>query len=191
MINHWLENPTRVVGPFVSDPLEHDSNLFDYPDESDIFLGQESYTGVSSRLLLTHSSNFDQLAQLLDLVDLHPSCHTQLINRISHSQSKLKPLRLILPEASLVDRVKDCRMRNWNDVSYDAVYGDYDTDGESIPSYQDCSEIIEEQFSFSEQRSNEVGVTGTLGTMEGVGPGGEISEGRWKAVRREGECLRN
>lgn len=102
-------------------------------------------------------------------------------------------LRLLLPEGSLVDRVRDCRVRNWPDiVGGESLPGDQ-TDPASDPTYAECRSSIAAIMGLklgAEEESSEVALSGTQGLVLGFSST-TVSDERWLAVRKEEKCLRD
>ena len=111
-----------------------------------------------------------------------------LLNAISSSRGG-GARRILLPEGSLVDRVRDCRVRNWPDVIGGQSFpGDLEEEEEM--DYETCRLAVTELMGEMEEQRMEVAVSGTAGMKIGFIDGG-IEDHRWRAIRREEKCLRD
>ncbi|KAK4698400.1 hypothetical protein P7C70_g7876, partial [Phenoliferia sp. Uapishka_3] len=199
LVNVWLDNPLRAVGPFSSPyidnfdfPLENEPEDFDFRDESDLIIGTQPYFQVLPRVLITSSEHFLSLSKLLAAASppLHPSCHGILLNAISGKASGLAPLRILLPDESFVDQIHNCRARNLPNVDYGAQPGEVQDENDVEPVYKECLDSVEKLVGPRKEwlfEGEEVAVAGPQGANRGVEVE-EISEDRWRKSRKFDVC---
>ncbi|GAA5953180.1 hypothetical protein JCM21900_006130 [Sporobolomyces salmonicolor] len=134
LLTFHLDSPSRLIGLFTStDPDDFPLPLPTIPEDFDIFtepdavVGLPTYTHLLPRTLLTTKPHLETLSTVLATQQepLHPICHPLLLSAIATSKSGEAPLRILPPEKSVVDRVHDCRIRNWPEVEYGATAGDW------------------------------------------------------------------
>ncbi|ORY87436.1 hypothetical protein BCR35DRAFT_289498 [Leucosporidium creatinivorum] len=217
LLTHWLDDPLRLVGFFTeteaedfSPPLSHDQEGFDHADEADPLVGIPRYSHLLPRTLLTHKVHLDTLTKTVASAaprkskPLHPTCHPLLLSALaSKTSGGLSPLRVLPPPATLVDRVDDCRSRNWADVDQaEQQVGDYELGSkEPKPSLEECIVAVDVLMGGSGKGAEdglerdwlvwgeEVGTSGPLGvkseTMEGP-----VEAARWLQARRREGCMK-
>lgn len=127
------------------------------------------------------------LSTALAIAPLHPLCHNTLLNGIATLASGSAPLKVLLPPRSIVDRVRDCRIRSWTDVSYGLQPGEADED-EPEPSPADCARSVEERLGISLVGTGDVAAMGVAGMKEGVEQ--RVSAARWRSSQRMEQCFR-
>ncbi|GAA5839197.1 hypothetical protein JCM11251_003701 [Rhodosporidiobolus azoricus] len=169
-ITFHLDSPFRLIGLFTetdqtgdfSVPLPITEEDFDIFSEPDALVGIPTWTHLLPRALLTSRSNLEELTSVLATPAsssspsatapwsevLHPICHPILLSAIStRASSGLPPLRVLPPPKSVVDRVYDCRVRNYPDIAYGKTAGDW-----AVPVAPSVEEEDEEEdvFDFDE-----------------------------------------
>ncbi|GAA5897731.1 hypothetical protein JCM6882_000079 [Rhodosporidiobolus microsporus] len=139
LITFHLDSPSRLVGLFTetdtagdfSPPLPTTDDEFDLFSEPDALVGLPSWTHLLPRTLLTTKSILEELSSVLvssasNLEPLHPVCHPVLLSALStRATGGQAPLRVLPPPKSVVDRVSDCRVRNYPDIAYGKTGGDW------------------------------------------------------------------
>lgn len=163
-------------------------------DEPDTLTGNQEYFHVLPRILLADASHFATLAAALEVHQLHPICHNFLLHGIAAKASQLGPLRVLPPPASVVDRVWDCRIRSWADVTDGKQAGDQ-TIGIS-PGYEDCLVAVTMILGDESEwliKSDEVGIAGAQGTaslnLMIITEGDRARQ--WEEMRKGERCLRS
>ncbi|GAA6044330.1 hypothetical protein JCM8097_000926 [Rhodosporidiobolus ruineniae] len=168
LVNFHLDSPSRLVGVFTETDTTGDFSLplatteedFDIFSEPDALVGLPSWTHLLPRALVTSKSNLEELSSVLGASaaePLHPTCHPVLLSALStRASSGLSPLRVLPPKQSLVDRVFDCRQRNYPDIAYGRTAGDWavpalpvdeedeDEVGEPVEFDEDGNEVVPE-----------------------------------------------
>ncbi|GAA6017983.1 hypothetical protein JCM10207_002731 [Rhodosporidiobolus poonsookiae] len=136
LLTFHLDAPSRLVGLYTDTdstgdfalPLVTDPDEFDVFDDPDLLIGAPSWSHLSSRALLTSRVHLDDLSTLLASAaePFHPVCHPVLLSALSARASNgLAPLRVLPPQQSVVDRIHDCRVRNWPDIAHGRTAGDW------------------------------------------------------------------
>lgn len=219
LLTHWLDDPLRLVGFFTeseaedfSTPLSHVQEGFYYDEETDLLIGIPRYSHLLPRTLLTHKVHLDTLTDTLSsaarkasrkLKPLHPTCHPLLLSALaSKTSGGLSPLRVLPPPATLVDRVDDCRSRNWADVDQaEQQVGDYELgSNERKPSLDECIAAVDALMGGSGKEEDslervwlvwgeEVGTSGPLG-VKAETMAGPVEAARWLATRRREACMK-
>jgi hypothetical protein len=221
LLTHWLDDPLRLVGLFTeseaedfSTPLTRLQEGFDHSEEIDPLIGITRYSHLLPRTLLTHKVHLDTLTNTLASAarkasrktkPLHPTCHPLLLSALaSKTSGGLSPLRVLPPPATLVDRVDDCRSRNWADVDQaEQQVGDYGLGSkEQKPSLDECIAAVDLLMGGSGKEDEslerdwlvwgeEVGTSGPLGVKTGTTTSGEVEAARWLATRRREGCMKD
>lgn len=182
---------------------------FDYADELDPLIGIARYSHLLPRTLLTHKVHLATLTQTLATAaasksPVHPVCHPLLLSALaSRTSGGLSPLRVLPPPASMVDRVDDCRSRNWADVHRGLVQvGDHASEEQAPPSLEECVQVVDRLLGGGGEESEEwevkewliwgeeVGTAGPLGVKSHTEVGGAVEAERWQAVRRREACMK-
>lgn len=205
LINFWLDNPLRPVGVFTPlsatefpPPLIVDESSFDVDNEADALVGspEAEYYQVLPRVLLTHASHLDTLASSIEKQALHPSCHNILLHAIAAESSGTGPLRILLPPASVVDRVYNCRIRSWAHITEGVQVGDEEeASGTSAPTYAMCVDQVSKILGRPERAwlrpTTEIGVAGVQGMKMGMEEGSKLLKTRWQESRVLEACLKD
>lgn len=156
----------RLVGIFsetdedyFSPALNTNDDLYGYIEEVDPIIGASRFSHLLPRALMAHSSHFEALtttisASLDRLPPLHARCHPLLLSALaSNASDGQSPLRVLPPPATIVDRVSDCRLRQYLHVTLDPLPGDNlllkpvvgsNTAGEPIPDRQNLERTDEQ-----------------------------------------------
>ena len=192
LLTFHLDHPTRLLGLFTetddgpeggefSTPLDLSPDTFDSFSEPDALIGLPSWSHLRPRALLTPRSHLDDLASLLssrpaDAPHVHPMCHPVLLSALAVRVSGHAPLRVLPPRRSVVDRVHDCRVRNWADVDYGRTAGDWavpvehvedESDAEGFEGLADDEEGLEDEEDDGEELEVE-GAAAGLGEAEAL-----------------------
>lgn len=97
-----------------------------------------------------------------------------------------------MPKESFSDRVHDCRIRSWANVTEGSRAGD-SVVLDSNETYEMCLSEVGKILGSDEMswliETTEVGIAGVRGMKEGYEEGGQIEPARWEASREIGECL--
>ncbi|GAA6004321.1 uncharacterized protein JCM10292_001423 [Rhodotorula paludigena] len=144
LLTFHLDDPSRLVGLFSEEgagpesapiderdfapPLVTNEDEFDAWTEPDALIGRPSWTHLLPRTLLTPRAHLAELSAVLAAAPepLHPMCHPVLLSALSTRASHgAPPLRVLPPRGSVVDRVYDCRQRQFADVTYGRTAGDW------------------------------------------------------------------
>ncbi|GAA6005932.1 hypothetical protein JCM11491_004064 [Sporobolomyces phaffii] len=139
----------RLVGIFapparsarVVPALTTDADQFDVFDEPDLLAGPagaaDDYPALLARTLVVSRAVLANLSTIVasattspDTPPLDPACHAVLLHALSvDATGGARPLRVVPPDGTLVDRIHDCRIRSWADVTFGTAAGDqYDDD---------------------------------------------------------------
>ncbi|GAA5851549.1 hypothetical protein JCM8547_001130 [Rhodosporidiobolus lusitaniae] len=169
LINFHLDSPSRLVGLFSETdptgdftlPLPTSPDEFDFESEPDSLFGLPEWTHLIPRTLLTSKSTLEELSTLLSSSSsssaepLHPICHPLLLSALSsRASSGQAPLRVVPPEKSVVDRVRDCREMNWPEVGNGRTAGDWAVPA-LAPDEEDEEEEDEEEKLEQEEEEEE------------------------------------
>lgn len=172
-----------------------DSANFYFDEEPDSLTGNQSYFHVLPRILLTTSTHLDSLATTLATQPLHPACHNILLHGIAARASGVGPLRVRSPPQSVVDRVWDCRVRNWSDVVEGPQAGEEDELIVVSPTYEECRIVVSEILGKEEEwliASSQVGLAGEQGMKLDDERGiTQVLSKEWSDVRKVEKCLRD
>ncbi|KPV77829.1 glycosyltransferase family 2 protein [Rhodotorula graminis WP1] len=188
LLTFHLDHPTRLLGMFTetddgpeggefSAPLDTSPDTFDSFSEPDALVGVASWHHLRPRVLLTPRSHLDELASLLsslpaDAPPVHPMCHPVLLSALAARASGHAPLRVLPPRRSVVDRVHDCRVRNWADVDYGRTAGDWAVPVEHVEDESDAEGFEglaggDEALDDDEDDGDEVELDGAAAADEG------------------------
>lgn len=217
MIGYWLDDPRRLVGPFANpDELENRQVHRILPDEvvDPLLSSPEGYDRLTTRTMLLASDHLDTLSDLVSRKAVPAQCHELLLNAIAVRRSKgtAPPLRVLLPEATLVDRVWDCQTRQYLDVKPPdvATFAPVDMKGRyEEPDPPECVELVRQAVETLDGdlvideggavdleegqlliMTNEVGVSTWHGLQTGT-TRDEIGRERWMKARREEKCMKD